>query len=110
MVGCDLDLGADVLAGGHCHPDGPLAEIYYYDLEDSLTAFANLLGTVGFAVSLVPEDRDTRVAIKVGAILTKFAAFLRDVDLSLYTAGWTRYDESRHEVNVRMVTGVKAPK
>lgn len=91
-------------------PDGPLTEVYYFDVEDSLKGFANLLGTVGFVASLVPEDRDTRPAIKAGAILTKFAAFLRDVDLSLYTAGWTRYDSAKHEMNTRMVTAVKAAK
>ncbi len=88
-------------------PDVPMTEVYYYDVENSLTSFANLLGTAGFVASLVPEDRDTRPVIKVGAILTKFAAFLRDVDLSLYSAGWTRYDSASHQVNTRMVTAVK---
>ncbi len=68
------------------------------------------MGTVGFFASLVPEDPDTKPAIKVGAILTKLAAFLRDIDISLYSAGWSSYDGERHEVNVRKVTATKAPK
>ena len=88
-------------------PDVPLTEIYYYDVEDSLTGLADLIGTVGFFASLLPEDRDTRPAIKVGVIATKLATFLRDVDLSLYSAGWTRYDETKHLLNMRMVTATK---
>lgn len=56
--------------------------IDYGQMENGAGDFANLLSAAGFCLSLLPEDRDSRPAIKLGAILTKLAPALRELDLA----------------------------
>ena len=90
-------------------PDAPLSEVYYQDAEGSLQGLSNLISAVGFFASLVPEERDTKPLIKVGAILTKLGRFVRDIDLVSSYAGWSRYDGERHEIRMRQVTTFRDP-
>jgi len=55
----------------------------YYQQDASLGQFSNLVSGVGFLLALLPADRETRPAIKLGAILTKLAPALRQLDMSL---------------------------
>lgn len=51
----------------------------YGRIDSSMNGFANLVSAAGFFLSLLPEERDTRAAIKLGAILTKLAPALREL-------------------------------
>jgi len=88
-------------------PDGPLAEIYYGDLRGGLQGPANLVSAVGFFASVLPAHHDTRHARKVGTILTKFAAFLRALDLGVDYGGWSRYDPEKHAIFSTSVTRIR---
>ncbi len=90
-------------------PDGHLTEVYYHNLEGMLEEYANLIGTVGFVASLLPEDRDTRPAIKLGLIASKFARFLKDLDIVGDQIGWSVYDPEKHELRSRAVTSFRLP-
>jgi hypothetical protein len=90
-------------------PDGPLCELYFHDVENSLEWLADILGGVGLVASVLPMDRETKPAIKLGPIITKLSMFLRDVDLSLDYGGWTRYDAETHTLRMRQVVTQRAP-
>jgi hypothetical protein len=62
---------------------GPAAEsVAYAQLETGMGALADLVGAAGFFFSLLPEDRETRPMIRLGAVLTKLAPALRELDLA----------------------------
>ncbi len=89
-------------------PDRPLSEVFFYDVENSLELLANLVSGAGFVASILPENRDTRPVLKVGAILTKLAAFIREVDLLVEFSGWTYYDAEGHAIISKQMARVKA--
>jgi len=89
-------------------PQRPLAEIFYFDVENSLGCLADLIGGVGFVASILPKDRHTRPALKLGAILTKLAIFIREVDLVADYGGWTYYDGEKHSLFSRQMVRLKA--
>jgi hypothetical protein len=90
-------------------PEEPVCEVFYQNIENSVAPLANVAGTVGFVLSLLPRDHDTRPVIHLGKILTKAAAFLREIDLGVDYAFWTRYDPEKHAVFVRQMTKVRVP-
>lgn len=53
----------------------------YGRIDSSASWLANLVSAAGFFLSVLPEQRDTRAAIKVGAILTKLAPALRELQM-----------------------------
>jgi len=87
--------------------EGNFTDLWYADVEDSLEGLANLLGTGGFFLSLLPEEEDTKPAVKVGHILTKLAAFLRDLDIAVDVAGWSSYDAEKQILRSRSVTKLR---
>ncbi len=89
--------------------EGHVCEAYYTNLEDMFAGVANVLGTLGFIGSILPEDKETRPLIKLGGILTKAATFLRDIDLGLDYAGWSRYDPEAHAIFARELIRVRVP-
>jgi hypothetical protein len=91
-------------------PESDLQEVYYFDVEKSWECLANLIGTAGFVATLLPEERDTVPIIKLGAIATKLAAFLRDIDVAVDTAGWSQYDPAKHEIRSSQTTTIRLPK
>jgi hypothetical protein len=90
-------------------PDGHITEMSFYDTEKSLAPLANVLGLAGFGASLAPRNRDTRPLIKAGALLTKLAAFVRDVDLGLDYGSWTVYDKEAHTLVTRQMHNLTVP-
>jgi len=90
-------------------PDGSFTEIFYSDVERSLADLADLLGSAGFFLSLVPEERDTRPVIKTGHILTKLAAFLRDVDIAVDYGSWSSYDAGKRRLETTQATKLRVP-
>ncbi len=90
-------------------PDGHVTELSFFNTEKSLDGFANLLGVAGFAASLAPKNPDTRPIIKAGAILTKLATFVRDVDLGLDDGSWTVYDKDAHTLVTRQMQRLTVP-
>lgn len=86
------------------YPDGPLGEVFYHDVRDSLECLAAITGGVGVAAKLLPENHDTRHARKIGSILVKLSAFLRQVDVAMEVGGWGRYDAASHSVHWRTTT------
>ena len=55
--------------------------LHYAQVDESTEDFANLVSAAGFFLSVLPEDKKTRAAIKLGAILTKLSPALRELDI-----------------------------
>jgi hypothetical protein len=89
---------------------GQVCEIYYQNVEGALRGVADVVGTIGFVLSVLPRNNDSEPAIKLGQILTKGAAFLRDIDLGIDYGGWTRYDARNHALYSRQMVRVKTPR
>ncbi len=90
-------------------PEGHVTELSYWNTEHALSGIANVLGVAGFGASLAPRTRETRPVLKMGAILSKLAAFVRDIDVSLDYATWTVYDAEAHTVTSRQMEMVTVP-
>ncbi len=54
----------------------------YGHMDSGMEGLANLASAAGFFMSLMPEQKDTLVAIKMGAVLTKLAPALREMQMS----------------------------
>lgn len=91
-------------------PPENVVEVYYQDLEDSLKQLSEVVGVIGFVMSLLPEEHDTRPVIRVGHLLGKVSTLLRDLDLGLDYAAWTKWDAETHSWRGRVMTRVKPPK
>jgi hypothetical protein len=76
----------------------------YYQLDASMAGLNNLVSAAGFFLSMLPQERDTREAIKVGAILTKLAPALRALDLSMDTGADVLPSPSPDTIMTRRVT------
>ncbi|MHC5064856.1 MAG: hypothetical protein ACYTG5_12885 [Planctomycetota bacterium] len=53
----------------------------YGYMDSGMDGLANLVSGAGFFMSLMPEQKDTRVAIKLGAVLTKLGPALRELQM-----------------------------
>lgn len=93
-------------------PGDNVKEFLYRDLDGMLEGLSNVVGTAGFFVSIMPDFpkakgpkyiRKKQAIRKVGAILTKLAAFIRDVDLGLAYTYWVRYDGEKRALFSRQV-------
>lgn len=82
-------------------PEGPLTEVYYGDMKRSLRGLADLVSGAGFVASILPKNEETRGPRKLGAILTKLGAFIREIDLAGEYGGWSRYDSEAHAIFAR---------
>ncbi|MGQ9589422.1 MAG: hypothetical protein ACUVYA_03910 [Planctomycetota bacterium] len=88
-------------------PEGPLTEVYYGDMKHSLRGLADLASGVGFVASILPKNEETRGPRKLGAILTKLGAFIREIDLAGEYGGWSRYDPDAHAIFARTFSQVR---
>ena len=79
------------------------AYLDYGQLDTEMAALADLVGGIGFGMALLPKDRDTRVVIKVGMVLSKLALALRELDLRYDTAGEMLSSQSPDTVMGRRV-------
>jgi hypothetical protein len=91
-------------------PESSLHTAYYEEVEDSWGWLADLAGTAGFCVSLLPERQETRALIRLGAILTKLSAFLRDIEVPFEQAGWSRYDAAERAIFSQAAVRLRAEK
>jgi hypothetical protein len=91
-------------------PEGPLSTVYYERMENSLQGLADIVAAAGFVASILPENHDTRPALKLGAILTKLGTFLRAVDLAVDRGGWARYDAEKHAIFSTDMARIGRPK
>lgn len=90
-------------------PRGPVHQVYYVQVKGMLELVSDVVGTVGFVASILPRENDTRPVIKLGAILTKLAACIRDCDIARDYGGWMRYDAESHSLRGRRITTFDLP-